>query len=176
MTIWPFASIISPSTLITTAEWLNKLDSHRNFLKYYPLTSEKWMSDCAIWPCLTFCNCTPQCACLGTRSAPVSARNCSCIQCCSKPNVHALSCQCKDMQLYTVLFNARLCIPCPVSARKCIPGQKCLRPAHSAGWQRQLLLIFLFPPPTSVTLTSQCNASEIHVGQTFGSAYHFTIA
>ena len=86
------------------------------------------------------------------------------------------TCQCKEMQLYTVLFNVQLCMPCPVSARKCIPGQKCLRPAHSAGWQRQLLLIFLFPPPTSATLTSQCNASEIHFVQTFCSAHHFTIA
>ena len=71
------------------------------------------------------------------------------------------------MQLYTVLFNVQLCMPCPVSARMCIPGQKCLRPAHSAGWQRQLLLIFVFPPPTSATLTSQCNACEIHFAQTF---------
>ena len=53
---------------------------------------------------LTFCNCTLQCACLGARSAPVSAWTCNCIQCMCNCICLAL-----PVQGHAVVYSAALC-------------------------------------------------------------------
>ena len=97
MTIGPFASNISPTTLITSAEWLNKLGSRRNFLKtiLWPQRSGRAIVQYGPDWHFAIVHCNVHVWALEVHlSVQGNAIVYSAAQCAI---VHALSCQCKEV-------------------------------------------------------------------------------